>query len=114
MVKLTKEQVAAETARVKPRTSKRGSANNKNRLDAFAKKTPESFAGWGTCHSELMLGVVTTITELGGAVTFGLSRDNGSHMLTLLLDGKRSTLWFNGDADLNDELNGVIETLVTM
>jgi hypothetical protein len=54
---------------------------------------------------------VVGITALGGAITLGLSRDLGAHSLTLLLDGNRKTLWFNGNADLSEELEGVADML---
>ncbi len=98
----------------KVKDAKRGSTNNSNRLEAFAKSSHTTGADWGTCSPEKIHGVVMAITELGGAVTFGLSRDNGAHMLTLLLDGHRETLWFNGDSDLdspgNECFRGLIRT----
>ncbi len=51
---------------------------------------------------------------MGGAVTFGLSRDQGAHSLTLLLDGGRETLWFNGNADLEEALDEVLGVLDAM
>jgi hypothetical protein len=57
---------------------------------------------------------VVAITGLGGAVTFALSRDQGAYGLTLLLDSERQTLWFNGDADLDAELEGVLAVLESL
>jgi len=91
--------------------SKRGSVKNAGRLAAFAQGVKDGSAGWETCHSEAMLGVVVAITKLGGAVTFGLSRNGGAHSVTLLLDDNRKTMWFNGDADLTAELGGIQDTL---
>lgn len=93
---------------------KRGSVNNGNRLDAFARASKTTGADWGGCNPAKLQGVVLGITELGGAVTLGLSRDKGSYSLTLLLDGSRQTLWFNGNANLDDELDDVIGTLEAM
>ena len=90
---------------------KRGSVNNENRLQAFASGGSPGQANWGECSPERIQGVVHGITSLGGAVTFGLSRDKGAHSLTLMLDGKRVPLWFNGGADLDEELDGVLLTL---
>ena len=94
--------------------AKRGSANNANRLQAFAAKRESSGADWGECDPVKLQGVVVGITGLGGAVTVGLSRDQGAYSLTLLLDGERETLWFNGDADLNAELDDVLGMLEGM
>ena len=92
----------------------RGSVANQRRLDAFAKATKSTGAEWASADSELLKGVIDKITALGGAITIGLSRDNGAYMLTLLLDGERETLWFNGDADLEDELRKVLGMLEAM
>ena len=93
---------------------KRGSTNNKRRLDAFASGKSGSDADWGSADPTKLRTVVAMITALGGAVTFGLSRDNGAYSLTLMLDGSRETLWFNGDSDLDVDLEGVASTLETI
>lgn len=96
------------------RSSGRGSVKNSARLDAFAGRSSRGSAEWATCDAERLKAVVVAITGLGGAVTIGLSRDQGAHSLTLLLDGERETLWFNGDADLDIELQrveGVLEAM---
>jgi hypothetical protein len=93
---------------------RRGSQNSARRLDAFKTSAKEGSAEWSTCDSLLLLEVVDTITGLGGAITLGLSRDQGAHSLTLLLDSARTTLWFNGDADLDEKLREVLVTLQDM
>lgn len=104
-----------EVARGGRRSKRRGSANNARRLDAFRdKSSAKGMADWGDAPPELIAGVVIASQRMGGAVTFGLSRDGGAHMLTLLLDGERETLWFNGDADLDEALRQVIAVLETM
>lgn len=95
----------------KNKSKKRGTTNNTARLDAFAASGPSSGADWGSCSPERLQGVVVAITAMGGAVTFGLSRDMGAHSLTLMLDGERQTMWYNGDADLDDELALVLGKL---
>ncbi|KKL06180.1 hypothetical protein LCGC14_2598630 [marine sediment metagenome] len=92
---------------------KRGSTDNRRRLDAFKKGGVATGADWGTAESEKLKSVVVMVTALGGAVTFGMSRDNGAHSLTLMLDDHRETLWFNGDADLGEALDEVAAVLDT-
>ncbi len=92
----------------------RGSVNNAKRLDAFKQTKERSGADWGTCNPDKLRAVVVAITELGGAVTLGLSRDQGAHSMTLLLDGSRETFWFNGNADLDVELQDVLGVLEAM
>lgn len=94
--------------------SRRGSTNNQNRLAAFAKGNGAASADWGGCDSERLQSIIVAITGVGGAVTIGLSRDKGAHFLTLLLDDEKQTLWFNGDADLDAELDAVLATLEGM
>ena len=96
------------------RKGKRGSVNNERRLAAFGKGAGDAVVEWASCDSRLLLAVVEGITSLGGAVTIGLSRDGGAYSLTLLLDGDRETLWFNGGADLDAELNLVLGKLASM
>ena len=99
--------------RIEKKRSKRGSTDNASRLAAFGGSSdrPAARADWGECSPEMLAAVVIRLTQLGGALTFGLSRDGGAYMLTLMLDGDRRTLWFNGDADLDAELNKVWQTL---
>ncbi len=94
--------------------SKRGSTNNKKRLHVFRDKQAKKGADWGGCTAEKLQTVIVLITELGGAVTFGTSRDQGAHSLTLLLNNERETMWYNGDADLDAELEDVTGELLSM
>lgn len=90
---------------------RRGSTDNNRRLDAFRKGIGSATADWGGCDAARLRDIVVAITELGGAATFGLSRDGGAYMMTIMLDGARETLWFNGSSELDDELLAVLETL---
>lgn len=85
----------------------RGTVNNASRLDAFSGGDKGSLADWSSCDPAGVLGVIHKITQLGGAVIFGLSRDGGAHSVTLMLDDKRETLWYNGDADLSEAMEAV-------
>lgn len=111
----TQEEVARGATNNAGRNGKtRGSVNNKNRLEAFKTRAGQGGADWGSCDPRWMQAVVCEMQRVGGAITFGLSRDGGAHCLTLLLDGNRETLWFNGDADLDVELEAVFATLETL
>ncbi len=96
------------------KSKKRGSTKNADRLQAFASGGSSGAADWGGCDATKIQAVVVGITERTGAVIFGLSRDQGAHSITLLLGSKKKTLWFNGGADLDDELDAVIATLDQM
>ncbi len=103
-----------KTGRTRSAKKARGSTRNVDRLAAFSSGGGKGSADWGSCDAARLQAVVVKITSLGGAVTFGLSRDLGAHSATLLLDGNRTTLWFNGNADLDEELDGVAATLATL
>lgn len=96
------------------RGKKRGSVRNNDRLAIFLKDGRADGADWGGCDPKWQQAVIVGITALGGAVTFGLARNGGAHFLTLLLDDSRQTLWFNGNAVLNDELQLVVATIEAM
>lgn len=102
------------SSRNEGKRKRRGSVNNTRRLEAFGAGKDGTVVEWESANSELLKGVVNGITQLGGAVTIGLSRDGGAYSLTLLLDGDRETLWFNGNADLDEELRAVIGKLESM
>jgi hypothetical protein len=89
----------------------RGSVKNSARLAAFGRGASSGEASWRDCECSLLQAVVVTITALGGAITFGLSRDQGAYSLSLILDDHRETLWFNGGSDLDDELKSVLGKL---
>ncbi len=93
---------------------KRGTTRNADRLAVFARGGGGSGADWGDCDPERIQWVITGITSKGGAVTFGLSRDRGAHFMTLLLDNGKQTLWYNGDANLDDELKAVVDHIEAM
>lgn len=99
----------------KPSSGGRGSVNNGNRLDAFAAGADRAEADWGGCSPEKLHGVIVQITAMGGAIILGLSRDLGSHSLTLLLNGEKQSLYYNGAADLDaamDEVAAKLESMV--
>ncbi len=111
----TREEVArGATNSAEKSGKKRGSVNNGARLQAFAESRGKGSADWGACDPKWIRDVIVGVTKLGGAVTYGLSRDEGAYSLTLLLDSSRQTLWFNGDADLDAELEEVCAILETL
>ena len=92
--------------------SNRGSVNNGKRLKSLLERVSAGGVGkadWGNCRPEWLQAVVCVIAKAGGLVSFGYSRDGNAYNVTILLDGDRETLWFNGDADLDEELRRVYE-----
>jgi hypothetical protein len=90
----------------------RGSVNNGKRLASLLARTAAGGIGkadWGNARPEWVLAVICAVGKMGGLTSFGYSRDGNAYNLTILLDGERETLWFNGDADLDEELRRVYE-----
>lgn len=94
----------------------RGTVNNVKRLEALlGTGSGEHSAGadWGNADPRWIQAVIVAISAIGGAASFGLSRDGGAYSLTVLLDGDRQTLWFNRSADLDLELEKVYNLFKT-
>jgi len=89
----------------------KASKNSRARLDVFGADKKTGGADWSSCDAELLKEVVVLITDLGGAVIIGMSRDQGAHSMTLMLDDTRKSLWFDGDADLDEKLQEVVGKL---
>lgn len=83
-------------------------------LSAFGDSDSTGDADWGGCNPEWIQSVVTKITELGGAVIFGTSRDKGACLVTLLLNKDKKTIWVGSGEDLNEELESICAVLDTM
>ncbi len=98
----------------KRKKGKRGSVRNDKRLEALFQRRTATKADWLGCDPGRLQAVVHGITALGGAVTFGTSMDGGAYSVSLMLEGDRKTLWFNGEAELDDELQAIVETLEQM
>jgi len=94
---------------------KRGSVDNAGRLKKLLTGSGQQTgkADWSAADPRWLAGVVHVVTRLGGAVSFGYSRDGGAYSVSIMLDGDRETLWFNGGADIDAELEGVYATFET-
>lgn len=78
------------------RDGAKGKGSGKRLADAFGEKRSDgAVLEWGDVDPRYMAWVVVAVTALGGAATFGRSRDGGALMVTLLLDGERVTTWIN-------------------
>jgi hypothetical protein len=101
---------------LKKRDNKRGETNNAARLAGLGKANDKGGVrvDWGDAHPDNLSAVVLGVTRLGGLVSFGLSRDKGAYSLTIMLDGERAQMWFNGDAEIDTELEKVVAYLDTL
>lgn len=93
------------------KSSKRGKTRNLDRLKALTKGSTTAIPTWRNADPQLIHAVVVAITDMGGAVMFGHSTDGGSYSMSFYLNKDKTTMWFNGDAELDDELQVVIDEL---
>lgn len=94
---------------------KRGSVNNGSRLEGLQSGSKEQgSADWGTADPRWIAAVTVAATLRGMIISFSLSRDGGAHGLAFYDRGERTQLWFNGDADLDAELERVFAFLETL
>jgi hypothetical protein len=105
-----------EALDAKAKNKKRGSTDNAGRLKKLLNGAGNQTgkADWSSADSRWIAGVVHVVTRVGGAVSFGYSRDGGAYSLSIMLDGDRETLWFNGGADIDQELEAVFATFETL
>ncbi len=92
-------------------TSKRGTTRNLDRLKALTGQSSAHDPTWRNANPQLVHAVVVAITDIGGAIMFGHSTDRGSYSMSFYLNKDKTTLWFNGDAELDEELQVVIDEL---
>ena len=92
--------------------ARRAESVHRTGLDSLFAAGPGSIgADWGNASPLWIQAVIATMQRLGGAVTFGLSRDGNAYMLTLLLEGERKTLWAEPTTDLDTWLESVVALL---
>lgn len=81
--------------------------------DAFGKAPKEKVAAkWDVGNSGLMGKLVTLVTDAGGAVLFGKTRDGGALVLSFLhdqIDRKKGKYYYADAEDLDDGLRHHIE-----
>lgn len=89
----------------KKSAGKRGETNVGNRLAGLGGNGSEAGAAdWGDAHPDNLVAVVLGVTRLGGAVSFGLSRDKGAFNVTIFLDGEKRTIWVSSSEDVDAAL----------
>lgn len=97
---------------------RRGSAKRNGRTEngngvlgkAFGGDTP-SERGWDETDPRFLQWVLVAMGHLGGAVTFGRSRDRQALSVTLLLEGERTSVWIAPSQEVEAELQKIAERL---
>lgn len=95
--------------------TRRGKTNVARSLEGLGQgKGQSGGADYAEADFTLIAGIIIETTRRGGAASFGLSRDKGAYNVTVFLDGDRKTVWINGDADLNAELEKILHYMASL
>jgi len=86
-------------------------ARNSSRLDSAFNSTPDMARGWDEVDPRFMQWVVVAASKLGGAVTFGQSRDGQALQVAVMLDGDRKSFWIAPGESIADKLTRIAEVL---
>lgn len=90
------------------KSGKRGSVDNAKRLAALnqPEKTTAG-ADWSTADPRWLAACVARICASGGGILLGYSRDQGAYRVIVYMGDDMAKLWWNGDCDLNHELESL-------
>lgn len=93
----------------------RGGTAAASRLAGLGKQSQATgSADWSAAESGMLARIIVEVTCRGGLVSFGMSRDQGAHMITILMDNDKRTLWISGSDDLDLELEKIVALLEIM
>jgi len=67
--------------------------------------------GWDACDSAALLSLVTTITDQGGAVILGITRDGGALMVTVLDGDSKLKEYVPNNSDVTAVIWSLVERL---
>lgn len=88
--------------------SKRGATKVESRLAGLGGTSPEAGgADWGDAHPDNVIAALLGVTRLGGAISFGLSRDKGAFNITIFLDGEKRTVWVSSAESVDEALTKI-------
>lgn len=93
------------------RSVSKGSSNNGNIFDSFRRKLGEGtgITDWAGADHELLVRLVVTAADRGGAVRFGYTRDGGAYALGLYFGTETATKYCRPQEDLDDFLRQWLE-----
>lgn len=83
--------------------------NRKHRRAISSPSTPKEKASWRGAPAENLWEVIVNITEQGGAIRFGLTRDGGAYAVGIYDNGEHETEYLKPGEDLR----GYLEELAT-
>lgn len=91
------------------RTTRRKKSKEGGVLDALGGASQAGKkSSWSNVGFDTILAVLLAVTEKGGAVQFGKSRDGAALSTTIYYDDDRRTVWIGPDDDAYEKLEKVI------
>lgn len=90
----------------------RGATNNQRRLAGLGSGgSRRTESHWGDVDPAWVAAFVVLLTEAGGAVMFGRSRDGAVLSVRVLMDGDAVTLWLDSGDETEVQLAALYEQL---
>lgn len=74
----------------------------------------QDVADWGSANGKSVIDLIQVVSNLGGAVRFGYTRDGGAYSVGVYLDDDRETFYCKPTDDLDDfitRLTGMLRDL---
>lgn len=71
----------------------------------------QSMVHWGEVDPSGIVALTSTVSALGGAVTFGGSRDQSALQISVFLDGEKVVRWCDNSSAAEDALSELWEAL---
>lgn len=68
-------------------------------------------AQWGLCSPVLLQSLITTVTDQGGAILLGYSRDQGSYRIIIMDGDDKATKWIPCTTDIDEAIEDLISQL---
>ena len=91
------------------RKSRRKDTTGKSVLDALGTtQHTGAQSSWRDVGFDTVLALLLAVTEKGGAVQFGKSRDGAALSITLYYDGDRRTVWIGPDDDPYEKIEKIL------
>lgn len=107
--------------RAQGKSSGRSTANGQGRAGGQRSRLNDAFdtapavaRAWDEVDPRFMQWVVVAASKLGGATTFGQSRDGAALQVAIMLDGDRKSFWIAPGEDIAEKLTALAERLETL
>ena len=91
-----------------PKSNETRSSSKTNRWTVLNKGSGRHFATYADCDSKVLLDAVYAVTQVGDAITFGLTSDGGAFYVGILSSGDLTRFYLDSLERLEDTLQGLV------